>query len=266
MNHLQRVEQEFTRQADTFAAYAANADTQLQDRFREALGSASQGAILDLACGPGVVSAAISVDARKVVAFDVTPAMLDKARQRCANAGRDNVEFQHGDAEHLPFDDGVFDGVVTRLAIHHFQDPARVLNEVFRVLRPAGRLVIADVVVSENSDEAALQNAIENLRDPSHVRMLAATELDILVNAAGFEIIASATWSKAREFEEWMGIANEPLRTQSLRIVAKALAEDGRTAGMGLSIENNKLVFFHQWRLIAATRTDSAVSVPPVAV
>ena len=257
MEHLKRVEQEFTRQAETFDAYAAKADDQVAVRFRDALGAAGQGTILDLACGPGVVSAALSGNAHKVIAFDATPAMLEKARKRCAHAGCSNVEFKRGDAESLPFDDGVFDGVVTRLAIHHFQNPAQVLNEVFRVLRPAGILVIADVVVSEDPGDAALQNAIENLRDPSHVRMLSSTELDRLVKTAGFEMITSSTWDKAREFEEWMGIANEPLRTQSLRIVAKALAEERRTAGMGLSVEEDTLVFFHRWRLLCAKRAES---------
>jgi len=254
MEHLKRVEAEFTRQAGTFDAYAPKADDRVEDRFRAALGDAAGGVILDLACGPGVVTAAVAKGARKAVGFDVTPAMLEKARKRCAEAGLTNVEFKNGNAEELPFDDGSFDGVVTRLAIHHFADPGRVLREAARVLRPGGQLVVVDVVVSEDRDEAALQNAIENLRDPSHLRMLPATELDALVADSGFEIRERSTWDKSREFEEWMGIANDGLRTQSLRVVARALAEEGRSAGMGLAVRDGRTVFFHRWRLIAATR------------
>jgi ubiquinone/menaquinone biosynthesis C-methylase UbiE len=254
MDHLKRVEEEFTRQAETFDAYAPKADDNAEARFGEALGAAGQGTILDLACGPGAVTAVIAKLAHRVIAFDATPAMLVKAEARCAKAGLDNVEFRHGDAASLPFADGAFDGVVTRLAIHHFQAPAAVLNEVHRVLRPKGRLVIADVVVSENPKEAALQNAIENLRDPSHVKMLSETHLDDTVVGAGFQILANSTWDKPREFEEWMGIANDPLRTQSLREIARTLAEAGRTAGMGLALENSTIVFFHRWRLITAER------------
>ena len=254
MEHIKRVEEEFTRQAKTFDAYAPKADDRVEDRFRDALGDAADGVILDLACGPGVVTAAVARGAKKAVGFDVTPAMLEKARKRCAEAGLVNVEFRHGNAEELPFENGSFDGVVTRLAIHHFADPDRVLREAARVLRPGGRLVLVDVVVSEDRDEAALQNAIENLRDPSHLRMLPAAELDALVAAAGFDILDLSTWDKSREFEEWMGIANDALRTQSLRVVARALAEEGRSAGMGLAVRDGKTVFFHRWRLIAATR------------
>lgn len=252
MDHLKRVKEEFTRQADTFDKYAAKADESVEARFQAAVGAAASGTILDVACGPGVVTAALAGKAEAVTAFDATPAMLEKAEKRCAEAGHRNVRFEQGDAEALPFDDGTFDGVVTRLAIHHFPDPKRVIDEMLRVLRPGGTLVIADVVVSEDAEEAALQNAIEIIRDPSHIRMLPASELDSLVTATGFEIASQTTWDKSREFEEWMGIANDPQRVQPLRTIVRTLAKDGRTAGMGLSIQDGNVVFFHRWRLIVA--------------
>jgi len=257
LDHLKRVKEEFTRQADTFDKYAAKADDSVEARFQEAVGAAGSGAILDVACGPGVVTAALAGRAREVTAFDATPAMLEKARKRCAAAGHDNVRFEQGNAEALPFGDGAFDAVVTRLAIHHFPDPKGVAGEMFRVLRPGGTVVIADVVVSEDAGEAALQNAIEIIRDPSHVRMLPASELDRLVTETGFDIVVQTTWDKSREFEEWMGIANDPQRVEPLRTMVRALAEDGRTAGMGLSIEDDSVVFFHRWRLIAARKPGS---------
>ncbi|MGW8183459.1 MAG: class I SAM-dependent methyltransferase [Burkholderiales bacterium] len=258
MDQLKRVQNEFTRQADTFDAYAPKADVRVEERFREALGEKA-GAVLDLACGPGVVTAAVARLATSVVAFDATPAMLDKARKRCAEAGLENVVFRQGDAAALPFERGEFDTVVTRLAIHHFEAPSRVLGEIFRILRPGGRLVIADVVASEDAGEAALQNAIENLRDPSHVRMLPLSELSSLVTSAGFEIVARTTWDKDREFEEWMGIANDAQRAQSLRIVARMLAADGHTAGMGLSLVDDRLVFFHRWTFLVAVRLPGGI-------
>jgi ubiquinone/menaquinone biosynthesis C-methylase UbiE len=72
--------------------------------------------------------------------------MLEKAKARCAKAGLSNVEFKSGDAENLPFADAQFDGAVTRAAVHHFADPQRAINEMFRVLRPGGTVVIADVI------------------------------------------------------------------------------------------------------------------------
>src|ERR1019366_2649918 len=99
---------------------------------------------------------------------------------RSAGAGLANVTFREGNAAELPFADATFDAVVTRLSVHHFDRPARVMSEIFRVLRPGGSFVIADVIASEVSVEAELQNAIEILRDPSHVRMLPGSELQAL--------------------------------------------------------------------------------------
>ena len=254
MDHLKRVEDEFTRQAETFSAYASIAGGDVITRFQEEIGEAATGTLLDVACGPGAVSAALAPKAESVTAFDATPAMLEKARERCEAAGLVNVTFEQGAAESMPFADGAFDGAVTRLALHHFVDPTVVLKEIRRVLRPGGVLVIADVVVSEDAAEADLQNAIEILRDPSHIRMLPLTELNAAVEGSGFAIESGTVWDKDREFEEWMGIVNDPQRLNPLRTVARALAEEGRHAGMGLAIEDEQLVFFHRWVMIRARK------------
>jgi ubiquinone/menaquinone biosynthesis C-methylase UbiE len=254
MDHLQRVADEFARQAQTFDKFAELTDEQVAARFLTALGEAGRGDVLDVACGPGVVAAAIAPVAASVVAFDATEPMLEKAKARCARAGLTNVIFKHGDAENLPFEGAQFDAVVTRLAIHHFAHPQRAFDEMFRVLRVGGIAVIVDVVSSEISAESNLQNAIEQLRDPSHVRMLPASELDDGLTLAGFQILEHSTWDKTREFEEWMGIVNDPHRTAPLRTVVRALAEAGNHAGMGLSIQDGRIVFFHRWRLLRAKK------------
>jgi ubiquinone/menaquinone biosynthesis C-methylase UbiE len=254
MDHENRVRDEFTRQAETFSASAAITDEALTERFVAAMGDAISGSVLDLACGPGILSAAIAKSAREVVAFDLTPEMLKKAAQRCAEAGVANVTFREGNAARLPFASASFDAVVTRLSVHHFDQPDRVMSEIFRVLRRGGSFVIADVISSEVPAESELQNAIEILRDPSHVRMLPGSELTSLVEGAGFAVERLATWDKPREFEEWMGIVNDASRTPSLRTVVRALAGAGASAGMGLSLAGEKIKFFHRWNLIAARK------------
>lgn len=254
MDHLERVKQEFTRQAEAFSASAAITDSALTARFVEAMGGAARGRILDVACGPGIIAAALAAEAREVIAFDLTPEMLRKAEQRCAKTGRKNVMFKEGNATELPFANSAFDGVATRLSMHHFQDPRRVLDEVFRVLRPGGTFVLADVVSSETKEDADLQNAIEMLRDPSHTRMLSQSELLSMVKDTSLIVARQATWDKPREFEEWMGIINDATRVAPLRTVVHALADAGRTAGMGLSLVDGRITFFHRWSLMVARK------------
>jgi ubiquinone/menaquinone biosynthesis C-methylase UbiE len=252
--HAQRVRDEFARQAETFSSAPAITDQVLAQRIIDALGDDARGTVLDVACGPGVVSAAVAAFAREVVALDLVPSMLKQAAQRCAALGRGNVTFREGDAEQLPFADGSFDAAVTRLSVHHFDRPARAFSEIFRVLRPGGGFVVADVVSSEVAAEAELQNAIECLRDPSHTRMLPGVELASLVEGAGFAIEARINWAKQREFDEWMHIVNDPARARPLRVVVQALAHAGLSAGMGLSVDADKIRFFHHWILIAARK------------
>ena len=254
MDHDERIRQEFTRQADHFASAAKISDAQLTLRFVDAVAPEPGWTVLDVACGPGLVTAALAPHVRSVVAFDLTPEMLQKAQQRCEAAGLGNVSFRQGSAMALPFDGGSFDCVVTRLSLHHFEDPAPPLAEMARVLRPGGKFVVADVVSSEQPAESELHNAIEILRDPSHVRMLPVSELRALIRGAGLVQESETSWDMHREFEEWARIVDDPQRVAPLRVIARTLAQLGQHAGTGLAMEEGKTVFFHRWYLISARK------------
>jgi SAM-dependent methyltransferase len=254
MDYLQRTRDEFARQAVNFSASPVITDQAQVERLVTAIGDAARGRVLDVACGPGIVTSALAAIAREVVAFDLTPAMLNKAQERCAKAGHTNVLFKEGSATALPFAAASFDVVVTRLSLHHFEEPQTVLIEMLRVLKPGGTLAVADVVSAEDPEKAALQNAIETLRDPSHVRMLPASELMALMTGRGLAVIRKETWDKPREFEEWVGIVANPARVAPLRIVVHALAKAGLDAGIGLVWRDGAVHFFHRWQLITAQK------------
>jgi ubiquinone/menaquinone biosynthesis C-methylase UbiE len=134
--HEQLIRTEFSRQVDALASGAIFNDANVLARIRDAGRLDSSSRVLDVACGPGIVVEALARFALEVVGCDITPAMLDKARQRCAAAGLSNVRFTPGRAEALPFDDASFDVVVSRSAVHHFSEPTVAFREMARVVKP----------------------------------------------------------------------------------------------------------------------------------
>ncbi len=253
-HHDNLIRSEFTRQADAFAAAAVFNDRTILGRIREAAQTTANARILDVACGPGIVVEALAPGAAEVVGCDITERMLDKARQRAQAAGLAHVRFMPARAEALPFACATFDAVVSRSAVHHFPDPSAALREMARVVRSGGRVVTVDVMAAETAEDAALHNALENLRDPSHVRMLARSELHRVLAEAGLEVAGCTTWTNHREFGDWMKIINAPERIKPLEIVMRALARGGMSAGIGLRLENDRLLFEHTTGLTIAVK------------
>jgi arsenite methyltransferase len=114
--------------------------------------------VVDVGSGGGIDSliAARMVGASgKVVGIDMTPAMLEKARTAAAESGIDNVEFREAYMEELPVPDGWADVVISNGVLNLTPDKQKVLSEMFRVLRPGGRLQIGDILVSREVPEGA---------------------------------------------------------------------------------------------------------------
>ena len=255
MDAREITQREFTLQADQLERAATFTSTALRDRLRDALGPEHRGGrILDLACGPGLVCEALAAEARQVVGVDLTREMIERARRRCEEAGLANTEFREGPVESLPFESGSFDAVVSRLAVHHFRDPLAPLREAHRVLRPGGRLVVLDIVCSEDAPCATLHNALETLRDPSHARLLPESELLDTVRKAGFTVGDVQAWEQPRTFSEWASIVEDARSLDALEPVMRSLADAGLDAGVSLSCASGEVTFVHHWRSVAADR------------
>jgi ubiquinone/menaquinone biosynthesis C-methylase UbiE len=178
---------QFTRQAGPFASlHTARSDADILRLIREASGVGPGSHVLDVACGPGLVALHLAEAAGHVTGLDVTPAMLDKARELQRGQGRDNLSWALGRAEALPYADASFDAVVTRFSFHHLLEPAAPLSEMVRVCRPGGRVVVCDVHTT-TPGQAAAYDRLERLRDPSHVHALSLEELRALLADAGLE-------------------------------------------------------------------------------
>jgi SAM-dependent methyltransferase len=126
--------------------------------------------LLDIATGGGHTALAFAPHVREVLATDLTPRMLAAAEAFIREQGAANVAFQIADAEELPFPDGEFDIVTTRIAPHHFPNPRQYVGEAARVLRPGGLFLLDDNMAPADQELDQFLNRFEQWRDPGHVR------------------------------------------------------------------------------------------------
>lgn len=117
--------------------------------------------VLDLGCGGGFDAflAAQKVGEKgKVVGIDMTPEMIERATENTLKGSYQNVEFKLGEIENLPVDDDYIDVVISNCVINHSPDKLATFKEVFRVLKPNGRILVADLVTEGDFPEDVLRS------------------------------------------------------------------------------------------------------------
>jgi ubiquinone/menaquinone biosynthesis C-methylase UbiE len=137
---------------------------------------------LDVATGGGHVARRLREEGAEVVTVDPAPGM--RADVVCP-------------AEDLPFADGSFDVVVTRIAAHHFADIGKAVAEMARVSNSV--VVVADMLYRTDDEQEA-----EKLRDPTHVRSLSAEEWRELLESAALEVEQELLFTRTHEFDSWL--------------------------------------------------------------
>ena len=183
------------------------------DEMEECIRGAGLRRVLDLGCGGGHVSYRAAPHVGTAVACDVTPAMLDAVARTAAARGLANVETRQASAEALPFADAEFDAVLCRFTAHHWADVEAGLRQARRVVRPGGLAVFMDAVAPPDRAADTHLQAVELLRDASHVRDYGVAEWLAMLSRAGFAVERATRRKLRMDFPTWIARTAVPPAT-----------------------------------------------------
>jgi ubiquinone/menaquinone biosynthesis C-methylase UbiE len=221
---------QFGEQASAYvssAVHAAGADL-------AALASLAEGhpdaRVLDLGCGGGHVAYAVAPHVAEVVACDLSEQMLQAVAETAAQRGLANLHTKLGPAERLPFVADEFDLVLSRYSAHHWRDLDAGLREAVRVLVPGGRLGIVDVVSPGWPAHDTFLQAVEVLRDTSHVRNRSRAEWAEALARAGLDVAALRSFRVRLVFADWIArMRTPPTMASAIRALQDAVSDAVRS-------------------------------------
>jgi SAM-dependent methyltransferase len=248
--HEDSIRAEFKQQTGTFAANPALRSATALGELSE-LAPADPGARwLEVACGAGMIARELSERVGSVHGVDLTPAMVERGRAEASSAGLENVEFSLGDATALEFDAASFDGAITRFSFHHIPAPQRALEEMARVVRPGGWVVVGDHAANLDRDAYAWAEEIERLRDPSHWSCLTPQQLQAMGDGARLELDLEKVVPLELDFKGWLERSSGGLEAAPLidRLLAEAPAKSDSFRVVGEGDERRLVLHYMLFR------------------
>jgi len=224
------VAQQFGNTASAYLTSTVHAQGADLAQLREiAAGLGQHPVVLDLGCGAGHASFAVAPVAESVTAFDLSAEMLTVVRNAAHERGHHNIGTQQGNVASLPFIDASFCMVMTRFSAHHWLDVPAALREVRRVLKPNGVLVIIDITAPEHALHDTTLQAVELLRDGSHVRDYRPSEWQRMLGDAGFNAKQFDSWKLDMQFNDWTSrMRTPPARVTAIRSLFSTAPDETR--------------------------------------
>lgn len=213
--HNELVDSQFGQRARNYVDSVAHAFGEDLDRIKRIVQADRFGNALDLGCGGGHVTYAMAPHVGRVAACDLSPEMLEAVQQQTQERGIANVDLHEARAESLPFADASFDLVVSRYSVHHWGDWEAGLREAWRVTRPGGKLIFADVMGVEAATLDTHLQTIELLRDRSHVRDRTMSEWMSALGRASIQPTAVHVGRLSMEFDSWVARMETPQVAQN---------------------------------------------------
>lgn len=201
--HDETIVDQFSRQAIPFTKLPGHLDS--IEMLIEMSQLKEDDLVLDVACGPGLVACEFARVAQHVTGIDITDAMIEQARRRQQELLLSNLSWDIGTAFPLPYSSDSFSVVVTRYSFHHYLDPEKALDEMIRVCKPGGKVLIADAALP--ADKVDAYNMMEKLRDPSHTRALSCDEWEKLLGDSGLQNLRRGSYTVPMELEAQLKVS-----------------------------------------------------------
>ncbi len=208
--HDDKVRDQFGPRAAAYVASAVHAQGDDLDRLERLAQAARPRRALDLGTGGGHAAYRLAAHAGEVVVCDLSEAMTAAVLETARAKGFANLAAQVARAEALPFADGAFDFLATRYSAHHWGDFEAGLREARRVLAPGGKAVFIDVTAPEAEAADTHLQAVELLRDPSHVRDHRPSFWLAALERAGFRVRSLRIAPLRLEFGSWIARMEPP--------------------------------------------------------
>jgi SAM-dependent methyltransferase len=166
-----------------------------------------------------------------VVAYDLSSQMLAAVAASAAERGLANISVRQGAAERLPFEDASFDVVVTRMSAHHWTDMPAGLAQAARVTRPGGQVVVIDTIAPDSPKSDSFLQAVELLRDPSHVRDYTQAQWRAAAQACGLRVMRATARRLPLGFDTWIArMATPPAAAAAIRALQAAMPAEIQAA------------------------------------
>jgi ubiquinone/menaquinone biosynthesis C-methylase UbiE len=244
-------EEVFSKRADFYVDSPAHTDQQVLARMVQLASPTKSMRALDVGTGTGHTAMAIAPYVEQVMALDLTEEMLGHARRLCAEREIANITFLLGDAMDMPFPDCHFDIVTCRRAAHHFIDIGAAIDEMVRVLRPGGRLVVDDRSIPDDDEADLAMNHLDFLHDPSHVREYRSAEWRATLEMAGLEVKCIEPYRRHRPLSS----LTEGAGAQAEEIVSFVEAlPDGCKDALGIELVSGNWYIDHFFVMVMAIK------------
>ena len=223
------VEQQFGAVANAYLTSAVHAQGEDLTALAALAHGQSGARALDMGCGGGHVAYAVAPHVAQIVAYDLSAEMVAVVAKSAAERGLANLTTQQGPAERLPFADASFDLVVCRYSAHHWRDFEAGLREAARVLKPGGRAGFVDAISPGRAVLDTYLQAIEVLRDTSHVRDRSRAEWLDAAARAGFSGGTVTDYRVRMDFPTWIArMRTPPVMQAAIRALQAAMSDEVR--------------------------------------